>query len=261
MNDNHHQLAERLRQAARSGVPVLPIAGDMEEKSLDAAYAIQQINFGYALEEKRRPVGFKIGLTSRSVQQQLGVDQPDFGRLFADMAFGDGAEIDSRRLIQPRAEGEIALMLEKDLDREKHTIADILAATAYALPALEVVDSRIADWKISIYDTVADNASAGVFVLGTRPVRLRDFDPLLCGMVVEYRGEPVSTGAGMACLGNPLNAAVWLADTMVRRGQPLRAGDVLLTGALGPLVPVPFGESLQLKINGLGGLTAYFSPR
>ena len=135
------------------------------------------------------------------------------------------------------------------------------AATAYALPALEVVDSRIADWKISIYDTVADNASSGVFVLGTHPVRLRDFDPVLCGMVVEYRGEPVSTGAGMACLGNPLNAAVWLADTMARRGHPLRAGDVVLTGALGPVVPVPFGESLQLKINGLGGLTAHFSSR
>lgn len=259
MNELHQQIAGRLRQAAKTGRPIPPIAADLIEPTIEQAYAIQHINAGYAMEEGRRPVGFKIGLTSRAVQQQLGVDQPDFGRLFADAAFADGAEIDSSRLLQPKAEGEIALVLARDLDREYNTVADVLAAVAYALPAMEICDSRIADWKISIYDTVADNASSGVFVLGNRPVALKDFDIIHCGMVLEHRGEPVSTGAGMACLGNPLLAAVWLANTMVQHQTPLRAGDIVLTGALGAMVPIPFGDSLTLKINGLGSVKVSFS--
>jgi 2-keto-4-pentenoate hydratase len=258
MNPLHAQIAARLRHAQETRTPIDPIADDLPEKSIDAAYAIQAMNIEHAVAQGRRVVGCKIGLTSAAVQRQLGVDQPDFGMLLADTAYADGQEVPTARLLQPKAEGEIALVLAKNLDKEYHTVVDVLHAVDYALPALEIVDSRIRDWKISILDTIADNASSGLFVLGTRPVSLRRRDLALCGMSLFYRGEPVSTGVGLACLGNPLNAAVWLANTMARRGQPLRAGDIILTGALGPVVPVPVGESLELKINGLGKLTARF---
>jgi 2-keto-4-pentenoate hydratase len=135
---------------------------------------------------------------------------------------------------------------------------DVVAAIDCALPAIEVVGSRIADWDIQIVDTIADNASAGVFVLGTTPRRLGDFDPRLCGMVLERGGEPVSTGAGAACLGNPLTAVLWLARKMVEVGRPLRAGDIVLSGALGPLVPVAPGEVVELRISGVGSVRAAF---
>ncbi|MBN9428219.1 MAG: fumarylacetoacetate hydrolase family protein, partial [Burkholderiales bacterium] len=203
-------------------------------------------------------VGRKIGLTSLAVQRQLGVDSPDFGALFADMAVGDGEEIAWSRLMQPKAEAEIALVLERDLAHAKHTVADLISATAYALPAIEVVGSRIANWDIKLVDTVADNASSGLFVLGTRPVKLSKLDLAGCGMTLERRGEQVSVGAGSACLGNPLNAAIWLADTLARLGTPLRAGDVLMTGALGPMAVINPGEVFTARIEGLGSVSAVF---
>jgi len=204
-------------------------------------------------------VGRKIGLTSTVVQQQLGVDSPDYGALFADMAVGDGEEIEWHRTQQPKAEAEIALVLERDLDHDINTFADVISATAYALPALEIVGSRVANWDIRLVDTVADNASSGLFVLGSRPVLLKDIDLVRCGMVLELKGEQVSVGAGSACLNNPLNAAVWLANTMVRLGTPLRAGDVVLTGALGPMAAIQPGDVFTAHIEGLGSVRAAFS--
>jgi 2-keto-4-pentenoate hydratase len=192
------------------------------------------------------------------VQQQLGVDSPDFGALLADMAVGDGEEIAWSRLMQPKAEAEIALVLERDLTHERHTVADLISATAYALPAIEVVGSRIANWDIRLADTVADNASSGLFVLGTRPVPLARLDLAGCGMVMERRGDQVSVGGGAACLGNPLNAAIWLADTLTRLGTPLRAGDVLMTGALGAMVVAQPGDVFTAQIEGLGSVSAVF---
>jgi 2-keto-4-pentenoate hydratase len=160
--------------------------------------------------------------------------------LFDHMAYADGQAIPFVLTQQPKVEAEIALVLERDLPHACHTIADVLGATAYALPAIEIVGSRIENWDIRLTDTVADNASSGLFVLGSRPVKLDAFDVVGCGMVMERAGEQVSVGAGAACLGNPLNAAIWLADTMVRVGAPLRAGDIVLTGALArwrPCVP------------------------
>ena len=151
--------------------------------------------------------------------------------------------------------------LARDLRHERHTIADIIAATAYALPAIEVVDSRIANWDIRLADTVADNASSGLFVLGSRPVKLNAFDIVGCGMVMECGGDPVSVGAGAACLGNPLNAAIWLANKMTKVGAPLRAGDIVLTGALGPMVVVKPGEVFSAHIQGLGAARALFSKQ
>jgi 2-keto-4-pentenoate hydratase len=247
--------AELLRTAMTSGTPIRPIRETFPAFTIEDAYAIQQINVEHA---KTRIVGYKVGLTSRAVQAQLGVDQPDFGTLTSAMTFGDAEEVPWARVLQPKIEAEIALVLERDLPARDVTIADIIRATAYALPALEIVGSRIAAWDIKIVDTVADNASSGAFVLGTRPVRLDAFDARMCGMVIERRGEQVSVGAGAACLGNPLVAATWLANSLANRDTPLRAGDVILTGALGPMVTVAAGDAFEARIFGLGSVRAMF---
>ena len=179
--------------------------------------------------------------------------------LFDDMAVPDGWEIGRKQLIQPKVEAEVAFVLERDLDHERLTIADVIRAVAFALPAIEVVDSRIADWKIGILDTVADNASSGLYVLGATPKKLKDLDLRAAGMVMENAGEPVSVGAGAACLGDPLSAMLWLAKTMARVGRPLKAGDTVLSGALGPMAPVKWGDVFEARISGLGSVRAAFA--
>ncbi|MEV1002482.1 fumarylacetoacetate hydrolase family protein [Nonomuraea sp. NPDC050202] len=257
VSDDHRAAAARLLAAHASGRPCEPVRDLVD--GLEAAYAVQSLLTERWLGEGRRLTGRKIGLTSKAVQEQLGVRSPDFGALFADMAVPDGAEIPAGAVLQPRAEAEVALVLERDLPHERHTVADVIAATAFALPAIEVVGSRIRDWDITLADTVADNASSGLYVLGTRPVLLREVDLRMAGMVIERRGEQVSTGVGAACLGHPLHAAVWLADTLAALGQPLRAGDTVLTGALGPVVPVRPGDVLEARIDGLGDVRAAFA--
>lgn len=236
--------------------PVKPL---LEPGGIDAAYAVQHLLTEQALAAGRHLSGRKIGLTSTAVQQQLGVDQPDYGMLFDDMAYGDGEQIPLGRLIQPKVEAEIAFVFERDLDAERPTLAQVLNAIGYALPAIEVVDSRVRDWKISILDTIADNASSGVYVLGGSPRRIDSLDLRLCGMSLELRGEPVSLGCGAACLGNPLNAVVWLARTAARTGRPLRAGDTVLSGALGPMVQARPGDIFEARISGLGRVAAAFA--
>jgi 2-keto-4-pentenoate hydratase len=222
---------------------------------IDIAYAVQQINTEFWMAAGRRVSGRKIGVTSKAIQQQVGVDQPDFGTLFADTEYGDGIEIEASRLIQPRAEAEVALILERDLASPPHGFAQIIHAVAFALPAIEVVDSRIADWDITIVDTVADNASCGLYVLGSRPVPLGAFDARTVPMRMTLDGREVSTGVGAACLGNPIHAARWLADTMCERGVPLRAGDVIMTGALGPMVAFGPGQEIGAEFGELGTVT------
>ena len=254
-------VALALREAELTQTPIAPIRPQLggESADVDIAYAAQEVNTQRALAEGRRLVGRKIGLTSVAVQKQLGVDSPDFGMLFADMAFGDGEAIPAGRLIQPKVEAEIALVINKDLTKEKHTYADIISATEYALPAIEVVDSRIENWKISLIDTVADNASSAAFVLGSKPVKLENLDLVNCKMTMTRGEEVVSQGVGKACLSNPLNAAVWLADEMVRRGRPLLAGDIVLTGALGPMVVAQPGDEFKVEIEGFGSVVAAFA--
>ncbi|MGE0138641.1 MAG: 2-keto-4-pentenoate hydratase, partial [Ilumatobacteraceae bacterium] len=222
---------------------------------IDVGYAVQQINTDRSVAAGRKISGRKIGVTSVAVQQQIGVDQPDFGTLFADTEYGDGVDIPSSRLIQPRAEAEVALVLDRDLDDAPHGFAQIIRAVAFALPAIEVVDSRIEDWKISIVDTVADNASCGLYVVGSRPVPLRRVDVRTVPMSMSIDGVEVSTGSGEACLGNPLHAARWLADTLCERGVPLRAGDVVMTGALGPMKPIAAGTRVEASFGDLGTVT------
>ncbi len=257
------KIADLLMKAQQRKRPCAPVREYFEELSdvdqAELAYAVQQLNVQRQVEGGRRIVGRKIGLTSLAVQKQLGVDRPDFGTLLDDMAIVDGEVIDTTRLLQPKVEAEIALVLDRDLNHERHTIADLIGATAYALAAIEVVDSRIADWSIRFVDTVADNASSGLFVLGTQPVALSKLDLAGLSMRMTCGEEVVSQGNGAACLGNPLNAARWLADTLVRVGTPLRVGDVVLTGALGPMVAANSGRTYTAWIDGFAPVRAIFS--
>jgi 2-keto-4-pentenoate hydratase len=253
------QAADLLYQASTPGKPVPPIRDLLPEGTVDTAYAVQEINTKRALDAGRRLVGRKIGLTSLAVQKQLGVNQPDYGMLFADMAIPDGWEMARSQLIQPKVEAEIAFVVGRDMADPELTMADVFRSIEYAVAAIEVVDSRIADWKIGILDTIADNASSGLYVLGNDPRRLTDVDLRLCGMVMELKGEPISAGAGAACLGHPLNSVLWLARTMARMGRPLLAGDTLMSGALGPMAPVVWGDVVEARIEGLGSVRAAFA--
>lgn len=210
------------------------------------------------VEHGRRIVGRKIGLTSAAVQEQLGVEQPDFGVLFADMGYDDGATVDLGRLMQPRVEAEVAFVLGADLDGEALTDADVRSAIAYAVPALEVVDSRIAGWDIEIVDTVADNASSGLYVLGRRESAVDELDLADVPMRMEVNGETMSTGSGSACLGDPITAVGWLAATCRRVGAPLQAGELILSGALGPVVTLTPGMKVEAHLGQLGSVAASF---
>jgi len=258
-------LAAELRESYRTGELIAALRERTLTNDIDTAYAIQDINTKFYESDGRRLVGRKIGLTSKVVQAQLGVDQPDFGMLFADMAAGEGEPIEVSKLHQPKVEAEVALILGSDLDVDNPTVADLIRATAFVAPALEIVGSRIANWDIRIFDTIADNASSGRFVLGSPARRLQDLDLRGIQMSMTRQSEDertqrevVSKGSGAACLGHPLNAAVWLAGEVARRGRPLKAGDIVLTGALGPMVPVAVGDTFVATMTGLGEVTAKF---
>jgi 2-keto-4-pentenoate hydratase len=249
------QAAERLIFAARTGMPAAPVRDVLGSTDVALAYEVQNVLTAARKAAGARVVGRKVGLTSPAVQRQLGVDQPDFGVLFDDMQVPSGGEVDSGRLIAPKAEAEIAFVLSADLDGfaagaspdAPISAADRAAAAAavdYAVAALEIVDSRVADWDITITDTVADNASSALYVLGDKRVPLSVFAPVEVTMNLEKNGEPASSGNGAACLGDPLNALAWLARTAASFGAPLRAGDVVLTGALGAMVTAEPGTEI-----------------
>lgn len=258
MTELIQQAADQLRRAAETGTPCAPVRDLLgTETDIDLAYAVQELNTAADIAAGRRVVGRKIGITSKAVMEQIGVDQPDFGTLFVDMEYGDGVAIEAGRLLQPRAEAEVALVLEHDLDKGEHSFNDIMRATAYALPSIEIVDSRVADWNIRIVDTVADNASCGLYVLGGQPVPLDRVDLRTIPMSMLINGDEAATGTGAACLGHPLQAARWLADTLCARGIPLRAGDVLMTGALGPMRPLASGDDVIARFGDLGTVTTH----
>lgn len=250
--------ARRLRDAYR-GNTVEPLRDLLFADDVDGAYAVQNINVSHWQSEGRRIVGRKIGLTSSVVQKQLGVDKPDYGVLFDDMLIPNGGLLNAALVRQPKAEAEIALVLGTDIVDPQIDVAGVRAACAYATAAIEIVDSRITDWAIRFVDTVADNGSAAFFVLGDERHAMEGLDLCSCGMVMEVNGVIASTGVGAACLGNPAHAALWLARTMIARGAPLRAGDILMTGALGPMVAISPGDRVRAMIGGIGSASFTYS--
>ncbi len=252
------ELGDELFDALSAGKTVSPLTSRGFDITIEDAYHIQQRMLARRIEKGEKVVGKKIGVTSKAVMNMLGVGQPDFGYLLDGMVYNEGESIPMDTLIQPKAEGEIAFLLNKDLMGPGLTAADILAATEGVMACFEIVDSRIQDWKIKIQDTVADNASCGVFVLGDKLVDPKKVDLSLCGMVLEKNGEIVVTGAGAATMASPVNAMVWLANTLGRLGIGLNAGDIVLSGALGAMVPVKAGDSLRVTIGGIGGCSVRF---
>lgn len=248
----------RLRDAAATRQPCAPVRDLIGSDDIAAAYAVQQRLTADRLANGASVVGRKIGLTSPAVQQQLGVDQPDFGVLFADMAYDEDTRVPLSRLLQPKVEAEVAFVLQDDLDSGPLDLAQVRAAVAYAVAAIEIVDSRVRNWDITFGDTVADNASSGLYVLGAQHVSLADFEPIAAQMRMTIDGNTVSEGTGAACLGDPLNALSWLARTAREFGEPLRAGQVILSGALGPMAPVTGPCTVRADITGLGTVTATF---
>lgn len=244
-------LARRLRDAY-SGKTVAPLRDGLDPLDADGAYRVQGINTQYWLDQGRRVVGRKAGLTAKAVQDQLGVDQPDFGTLFDDMEVKDGGSLSPSRCIQPKAEAEIAFVLAADLPDPETTAQDVATAVATAHAAIEIVDSRIADWKITFADTVADNGSSAFFVLANDGKPLSGLDLEGAAMTMQIDGETQSTGVGAAALGNPLNAAAWLARTLAAAGDPLKKGDILLAGALGPMVTLAPGNTVHARVDGIG---------
>jgi 2-keto-4-pentenoate hydratase len=256
--DVHRRAADRLARAAQEGVPCAPVRDLLGASDLTSGYAVQRLLTQAALADGRGIVGAKIGLTSPAVQQQLGVDSPDFGVLFADMARAQDEPIDQSTLLQPRIEAEVAFVLGADLDRPDVDLDMVRGAVDHVVAALEIVDSRIERWDISLVDTVADNASCGLFVLGDAKRSLGDVDLREAAMTMRADGEVVSEGSGAACLGDPCAALLWLARTTYQFGSPLRAGDLVLSGALGPMVPVTAGTTYEATVSGLDSVRATF---
>ncbi len=246
------EAASRLWTASDSGVCCAPVRDLIDPLDQESAYRIQKINTDKRIAGGARKIGWKVGLTARSVQKQLGVDQPDFGMLLSDMEVPNGDILSIDQLMQPKVEGEIAFVLGAGLDKEYIGTADVLKSVDFALASLEIVGSRINNWDIKIADTIADNASASHFVLGNKPMPLSQLDLVNCKMSLEINGELVSQGTGFDCMGSPLSAILWLARKLQKLGTPLQAGDVVLSGALGPMAALSRGDKVLANFDQLG---------
>lgn len=262
----HDEIAGRLREAQEARRPIPAPTDEWPDLTLADAYAIQRINLDRRMASvgergtQPRHVGWKIGITSRVVQEWLGVAEPDFGGLLCDMDVPNNGGVSIRRFLQARVEGEIAFVLKKSLVGPGITAAQAIATIDFVLPSIEIIDSRVIDWKFRIQDTIADNASSAMFVLGSRPTSLHDVDLRLVGATLRRNGRVVSTGAGAACLGNPVNALVWLANKLGEFGEQLHAGQVVLSGALGPVSPVASGDVISVAVGTMGEVTVTFDP-
>lgn len=253
------QAARDLYEAERNQQPIPPLAETYPGLSASDAYRIQHAVIDRKLKEGARVVGHKIGLTSLAMQQLLGVDQPDFGHILDTMMVADGSALARSSLIYPRVEGEISFVLAEDLRGPGVTAARVLAATRFVMPALEIVDSRIADWKITLCDTIADNASSCRMVMGGRPLAVEGLDLRLMGMVLEKNGEVANTATGAAVLSHPANAVAWLANKLAEFDVTLKAGEVILPGALSAAVTVEAGDSVRATFDHLGSVSVRFT--
>ncbi len=258
-SETQTQAAQRLLDAYDSGAPTEPLTQTFAGLTVDDAYAIQLAQVERWTASGRRIIGHKVGLTSAAMQKQLGVDQPDYGHLMDDFAYLEHQPIPLAGFLQPRVEPEVAFVLKDALTGPGVTVAQAISAVDYVLPALEIVDSRVADWKITLVDTIADNASSGAFVLGSTPTRLEDVDLRLTGCVFTRNAQIVGTGAGGAVLGSPITSLVWLANTLGARGVTLEPGHVILPGSVTSMVPIAAGDTFTATFAGLGSVTARFA--
>lgn len=259
LNDEIIQAADQLETAMEKRVPVSPLRLTWPAMAIEDAYKIQAINTIRLVMAGAKRVGAKIGLTSEVVQKQMGVSQPDYGVLLDIMEYDENRPVPSTALIQPKVEAEIAFVLRRSLTGYETELGEIADAIEFALPAVEIVDSRIYNWDISITDTIADNASAAAFVTGKAQVALSDIDLVNCVMTMKRNGEIVSEGRGENCLGNPLIAVQWLAKTMAEQGTPLQQGEIILSGALGPMAEVSPGDTIDINISGVGSVIVRFA--
>ncbi|CAA0106493.1 2-hydroxyhexa-2,4-dienoate hydratase [Zhongshania aliphaticivorans] len=253
-------LGDDLYKAMRTFRPLQPLVEQAPDITIDDAYYISLRMLARRVEDDGEVVvGKKIGVTSKVVQDMLGVHQPDFGFLTDAMAYPNGADITvAGNLIQPRAEAEIGFKLKADLQGPGVTEADVLAATECIMPCFEIVDSRIKDWNIRIQDTIADNASCGVYVLGDASADPNEHDLPNLKITVWKNGALLSEGLGSAVQGNPLTAVAWLANTLGRFGIPFKAGEVILSGSLVPLEPVVAGDKMEMELHGIGRASVQF---
>lgn len=250
--------ANRIWDVYETRQPCAPVRDILGADAIAQAYESQAINTKKWLAQGHKIVGRKIGLTSLAVQKQLGVDQPDYGMLFDFMQIENGGVLQTSEISQPKAEAEIAFILAEDLSGENICLKDLENAIDYAVGAIEIVGSRIANWDIKIADTIADNASSSHFVLGDIRKKLNEVDLVNCQMTMTKNGDLVSSGSGAACMGSPLNAALWLAQTMAKLGQPLQKRDIILAGALGPMCAAIAGDTFVANIEGLGEIAVTF---
>ena len=250
--------AQALYTAERDRRPIRPFTEQFEGITPDDAYRIQLALMELKKSDGAKVVGKKIGLTSKAMQQMLNVDQPDYGHILDGMVLQDGSQFPAKDLIQPRIEPEIAFILDKDLKGPGVTTVQVLAATAFVIPALEIIDSRFESWKIKLSDTIADNASSARIVLGESPRRVDQLDLRLVGMVMEKNGEVVQTGAGAAALGHPANAVAWLANAVGEFGVTLKAGEIIMPGALCGAADVASGDTIRASFDGLGTVSVRF---
>lgn len=254
-------LGDGLYEAFVARTTLTPFTEQYPDITLEQAYRIQQRFIQRRLDGGETVTGKKIGVTSAAVQKMLGVFQPDFGILTSNMVYQQGEVIDLNGLIQPKAEAELALVLKEDLRGPGITPVDVMRATDYVSPCFEIVDSRITDWKIRIQDTVADNASCGVYVLSDQKLDPRKVDITMAGMTLYKNGELFSTGVGAAVQGSPFNAVAWLANTLGELGIPFKAGEVILSGSQSALVPVTDGDELTCTLGGIGECSVRFEGR
>lgn len=258
MGANIKQYAAQLAEAEFSRIGVLPITSDRPELTIEEAYQIQLENIKRKIEGGQKIVGKKIGLTSLAMQRLLNVEEPDYGHLLDSMVVENGGKVSIKKVSQPKVEAEIAFVLKKELKGPNVTALDVIQATDYVIPALEIVDSRIKDWKIKLHDTIADNASSGFYVLGGKPARLSEIDLELIGMILTKNGEISNTGVGAAALGNPINCVAWLANRLADFDIYLKKGEVILSGALSAAVEAHPGDFFTARFAHIGQVSVHF---
>jgi 2-keto-4-pentenoate hydratase len=254
-------LADRLWEAFEKKVPCAPVRNELGEDNILGAYRVQYTNVKRRIANGDALVGFKVGMTSAAVQQQLGYFEPNFGHLFGSREYLNGASVPNKTLIQPRAEGEIAFVLNKDLIDARLRLSDVVRSIDYTVCSIELLDSRITGWDIGPADSIADNGSGGAHVLGMFPRKVTDCDLTLCGMIGKKNGRIESLGVGAASMTNPLLAVLWLTEKLAQTDRPLRAGHVVLSGSLGPIVALAPGDVFMVEIGGLGSVCIHLANR